>query len=306
MKALRIQGLAFSLGAILLATTTLALGRFDERIELIVVAALIVVLGLPHGALDTLFAHRLYGINTISGWLRFGSIYLLLSALVVGLWLLQPALFLGGFLFISAAHFSGDPSAGTPWPARTLYGGAIIILPALLHAEDMARLFALLAGAQPSSILVPWLSLMAWPWLAGLALALLQRFRVDWLTALEMGAVGALATIAPPLVAFVVFFCGMHSARHILRSMDYSGRSSLRLVLAAAFLPMLGVLAGSAVAWYFLKETSLDARIVQIVFVGLAALTVPHMVLVEQVRLSDWKKGAAPRPRSDATKGRAH
>jgi Brp/Blh family beta-carotene 15,15'-monooxygenase len=296
MKALRIQGLAFSLGALLLATATLALGRFDERIELIVVAVLIVVLGLPHGALDTLFAHRLYGINTLGGWLRFGGIYLLLSALVVGLWLLQPALFLGGFLVISAAHFSGDPGAGTPSPARTLYGGAIIILPALLHAEDMARLFGLLAGAQPAAILVPWLSLMAWPWLAGLALVLLQRFRADWLTALEMGAVGALATIAPPLVAFVVFFCGMHSARHILRSMDYSGRSSLRRLLAAAFLPMLGVLAGSAVAWYFLKETSLDARIVQLVFVGLAALTVPHMVLVEQVRLSDWKKGAAPRP----------
>lgn len=296
MKALRIQGLAFGLGALLLATATLALGRLDERIELIVVAALIVVLGLPHGALDTLFAHRLYGVNTLGGWLRFGIIYLLLSALVVGLWLLQPTLFLGGFLVISAAHFSGDPGAGTPWPARALYGGAIIILPALLHAEDMARLFALLAGAQPAAILVSWLSLLAWPWLAGLVLALLQRVRADWLTALEMGAVGVLAIVAPPLVAFVVFFCGMHSARHILRSMDYSGRSSLRQLLAAALLPMLGVFAGSAVAWHFLKETSLDARIVQLVFVGLAALTVPHMVLVEQVRLSGWKKGAAPRP----------
>lgn len=296
MKALRIQGQAFSLGAILLATVTLALGRLDERIELIVVAALIVVFGLPHGALDTLFAHRLYGINTLGGWLRFGIIYLLLSTLVVGLWLIQPTLFLGGFLVISAGHFSGDPGVGTPWPARALYGGAIIILPALLHAVDMTRLFALLAGAKPAAILVQWLSLLAWPWLAGLTLALLLRLRSDGLTALEMGAVGILALVAPPLVAFVVFFCGMHSARHILRSIDYSGRSSLRRLLAAAILPMLGVLIGSAAAWYFLRETSLDARIVQLVFVGLAALTVPHMVLVEQIRLSGWKKGAAPRP----------
>jgi hypothetical protein len=39
------------------------------------------------------------------------------------------------------------------------------------------------------------------------------------LTAVELGAVGVLAIVAPPLIAFVVFFCGMHSARHILRSM---------------------------------------------------------------------------------------
>jgi hypothetical protein len=75
--------------------------------------------------------------------------------------------------------------------------------------------------------------------------------------------------------------------------MDYSDRSSLYRLLAAALLPMLGVLGGSALAWYFLREISLDAKIIQLVFVGLAALTVPHMALVEQVRLSGWKKPTA-------------
>jgi hypothetical protein len=55
-----------------------------------------------------------------------------------------------------------------------------------------------------------------------------------------------------------------------------------------ALLPMIGVGLASAAAWYFLKDTALDARVVQIVFVGLAALTVPHMVLVERVRLTGW------------------
>jgi hypothetical protein len=56
---------------------------------------------------------------------------------------------------------------------------------------------------------------------------------------------------------------------------------------------MFGVVMASAVAWHLLKDTTLDARVLQIVFVGLAALTVPHMVLVERVRLSGWLKGAA-------------
>ncbi len=293
MNATQIQGLTFSLGALVLAAAAVVTARFDPRIELIVVATLIVVLGVPHGALDTIFARQLYGIHTRGGWLRFAAIYTLLAAAVVGLWLLQPTCFLLGFLFISTVHFSGDPAAGTPWPARALYGGAVIVLPTLLHAGEITRLFALLVGMDAAALVTPWLRLLAWPWLIGLALAAVLRLPRDWLTPLEMVAVAVLAVLAPPLVSFVVFFCAMHSARHILRTIDYSGRSSPGLILVAALLPMLGVVAASSAAWHFLGSTPLDARIIQLVFVGLAALTVPHMALVERVRLSGWVQGAA-------------
>jgi beta-carotene 15,15'-dioxygenase len=292
MNALRIQGLVFSLGALLLALAGTAIGTPGSRIELLVVAALIVVLGVPHGALDTIFARQLYRIRTLRDWLHFGAIYLLLAALVAGLWRLQPTLFLLGFLIISAAHFTGDPIPGTPWPARVLYGGAVVILPAALHSVEITRLFSLLAGDDAAALVMPWLSLLSWPWLIGLLLAAAHRARTDWLTALEMGSVGLLAVLVSPLFSFVVFFCGMHSARHIIRTIDYSGRSPLGLILGAALLPMLGVLVASAAAWHFLAGTSLDARVIQLVFVGLAALTVPHMALVERVRLSGWVKGA--------------
>jgi Brp/Blh family beta-carotene 15,15'-monooxygenase len=294
MNALRVQGIVFSAGALLVALGTLALGRLSPQLELIVVAVLIVVLGVPHGALDTIFAKELYGIRTLSGWLQFSLLYLLLAALVVGLWLWQPGLFLLGFLAISAAHFSGDPLQGVPWPARLFYGGSVILLPTIGHAQEIGRLFGLLVGDATATPLVPWLRWLAWPWLVGLALASLWQTRHDFWTALEMAAAGILAIVAPPLVSFVVFFCGMHSARHILRTMNFSGRSSWRYVAGAALLPMAGVLAGSALAWVFLRDTALDARVVQVVFVGLAALTVPHMVLVERVRLSGWIREKMP------------
>jgi len=294
MNALRVQGIVFSAGALLVALGTLALGRLSPQLELIVVAVLILVLGVPHGALDTIFARQLYGIRTLSSWLQFSLLYLLLAALVVGLWLWQPGLFLLGFLAISAAHFSGDPLQGVPWPARLFYGGSVILLPTIGHAQEIGRLFGLLVGDATATPLVPWLRLLAWPWLVGLALASLWQTRHDFWTALEMAAAGILAIVAPPLVSFVVFFCGMHSARHILRTMNFSGRSSWRYVAGAALLPMAGVLAGSALAWVFLRDTALDARVVQVVFVGLAALTVPHMVLVERVRLSGWIREKMP------------
>ncbi len=295
MNALRIQGLAFSIGAIVLAAVAVSAARFDPQVELIVVATLIVLLGVPHGALDTIFARQLYGIQTLGGWLRFALIYVLLSASVVGFFMLAPSGFLIGFLLISMLHFSGDPVGGTPWLARALYGGAIIVLPTLLHAEEITRLFALLVGIDAATLVTPCLSLLAWPWLIGLALAAIQRLPKDWLTALEMGAVSVLAVLAPPLISFTVFFCAMHSARHILRTIDYSGRTSPGLILGATLLPMLGVLVASAAAWHFLGGTPVNGAIIQLVFVGLAALTVPHMALVERVRLSGWVTGSVGR-----------
>ncbi len=290
MSILRLQGLVFCGAAILLAAVAATLGPLGSQIELIVIASLSLILGVPHGALDTIFARQIYGIQNLRGWICFSTIYLFLSAFVVGIWLLQPAIFLLAFLFISAFHFSGDPAAGTPWPARALYGGAVVILPAALHAVETTRLFSLLAGESATDLAMPWLVLLSWPWLAGLILAAIQRMRTDWLTALELFSVGILSVVTPPLLSFTLFFCAMHSARHILRTIDYSEKSSRVFILGAALLPMFGVLSASFVAWYFLRTTPIDARIIQIVFVGLAALTVPHMALVERVRLSGWGK----------------
>jgi beta-carotene 15,15'-dioxygenase len=293
MNVQRLQGIVFCVLALLATCGTQFIGRFSEQTELILLAALIVVLGIPHGALDTLFARRLYGIQTLWGWLGFSVVYLLLAGLVVGLWLVAPAGFLIGFLVISAVHFSGDPAAGTPQISRLLYAGTVLIFPSFFYGAEMSQLFSHLVGRDAAQAVSTGLGWLAWPWLVAICLAVLERLRRDWLTALEITAVSGLALLTPPLVAFTVFFCGMHSARHILRTAEYSGRSEIRLLAAAALLPMLGVVAASAGAWYFLQDTALDARVIQIVFVGLAALTVPHMALVERVRFSGWLKGAA-------------
>ena len=293
MNLQQLQGTVFCCLALLATCGTQFLGRFASQTELILLAALIVVLGIPHGALDTLFARRLYGIQTLWGWLGFSGVYLLLAGLVVGLWLLAPTGFLLGFLLISAVHFSGDPAAGTPQISRILYAGTVLIFPSFFYALEMSQLFAHLVGRDAALAVSSVLGWLAWPWLVAIGLTVLERLRRDWLTALEMICVSLLALLTPPLVAFTVFFCAMHSARHILRTAEYSGRSEIRLLAAAALLPMLAVLAAAAVAWYFLQDTALDARVVQIVFVGLAALTVPHMALVERVRFSGWLRGAA-------------
>ena len=131
------------------------------------------------------------------------------------------------------------------------------------------------------------MQLIAWPWLLALLLLVLRSFRRDSLHALEIMAIGLLTWIATPLLSFAIYFCAMHSPRHILRTQEYAGVTLRRMALVA-ILPLLAVLGFSVLGWYFLPPSSADERMLQLLFVTLAALTLPHMVLVERVRFSSW------------------
>lgn len=288
MTALRLQGWLFCTIAIGVAGVALAVGdaltlRFGSTTGLLL-AVLILLLGVPHGAFDTVFAKKLHGVHGWLGWLVFSLAYLSLSLLVLLAWHHAPSLFLTGFLILSALHFSGDLATGTHFVARLLYGGTMMVLPALLHENEMARLFSFLVAPQAALALAAFLHEISWPWLLATTLAAAWQMRTHYLSGFEMAAAALLALLAPPLLAFTVFFCTMHSARHIVRTWHYAGTGSVAQLSRAALLPMLGTLILGGAAAYFLRTEPLEAGVMQLVFVGLAALTVPHMALVEQVR----------------------
>lgn len=290
MRAQRIQGLTFCVLAVTVALFSPLLPSVQSARALGVIAILILFLGVPHGALDPLFAQQLHRIRSARGWLIFALLYMLAAALVVAAWRVAPAAFLMGFLLLSVVHFSGDLAASTPWLTRLLYGGAIIVLPAALHASEVLRLFAMLVGAQRASLMVAALQPIAWPWLGALLVAALVQWRRNWATAMELAAVGTVAAFAAPLYAFVAFFCAMHAARHILRTAEYAGgRAGLSRLLLLALPPMAVSTAAALLMFRYLPASSMGSGLVQIIFVGLAALTVPHMALVERVRWRNWQ-----------------
>jgi Brp/Blh family beta-carotene 15,15'-monooxygenase len=326
-------------------TNALLAPASDGITVLLLAAALILLLGVPHGALDTVFAERLHGVRGWRGrrgWIAFASAYMGAALLVLLAWYSAPHLLLPGFLLLSALHFSGDPAPGTGFIARLLYGGASIVLPALLHQSEMARLFAFLAPAQVAAALADVLHQLSGPWLLAMALMVLVHMRANWLTGVEMAATAALTVLVSPLLAFAVFFCLMHSARHIVRTWQQvaaeaktkitgattsttisittsitteittsttsertiaktaaetaaegtaAERTATTRLLRAALLPMLGtlILGGFAACYlHYLRAQPLEASLIQWLFIGLAALTVPHMALVEQVRWRGW------------------
>ena len=282
--ALRLQGRVFCWLALALAIASLVGARLEPRHELLAAGALVLLLGMPHGAFDVVVARKRFGVAGLGGWALFSMVYIGLAASVVGLWVVAPTLFLCMFLIFSALHFGADPGGDVGGLTRSLYGGAVIVLPALSHGPELQRLLSLVAGPASAAFVTPILSQLAPPWLAATVLACALAAKTSRLAACESAALVALSLAAPPLAAFSVYFCAMHSPRHILRTLAGLRAAEARHALALAMWPTLTVLVTAALLAWRGSDLPVEARVMQLVFVGLAALTLPHMVLLERAR----------------------
>lgn len=283
MNRLQLQGVLF----FLLTLLTLLVGHFfapaDSTFSLIVIASLIFFLGVPHGALDPVFAQKLLALKSWQSWLQFVLVYLLVVAATVLGWWQFPLFFMSVFLVLSMLHFSKDLTDTTPAASRLLYGGAIIVLPTALHEASMQHLFTLLLGPPEGMQIVYCLHLLVWPWMIATGLAVGFEVIKKRLAALELLAMFLLASLAEPLIAFSVYFCCMHSLRHILRTQRYCGASVGKLGLIALG-PMAGVALMAILGWIYLPSAPADGRVLQLLFILLAALTLPHMLLIHRIK----------------------
>lgn len=286
---LRRQGMLFCALALAGLIATPWLGRVNDQTLLLIIASAILLLGVPHGALDTLFAQRLYRITTRARWVVFIVFYVLLAAFVVVVWWSAPHLFLILFLTISAFHFSADPDVDIRLGARIFYGATIIVLPAALHAPQVTTLFAQLVGSDAASDIVGGLKWLIAPLLIGVVLLMVRVVLLDRLAAIEILGVVLLALFASPLIAFTLFFCCMHSPRHLLRAAALTGITPKHLMINVAVIPTLATIVLAGFGMLVFSKLPVNERMMRIIFVGLAALTVPHMMLVEQVRLRRWR-----------------
>jgi beta-carotene 15,15'-dioxygenase len=304
MNGTREQGLLFVAIALFVSLYHTVVGLPEGQRLLPVLALLIVLVGIPHGALDTLLASRMFGIQTAAQWALFSTGYLGLVVIVMAAWQEWPFPLLLLFVTVSAGHFAGDPEEGCPGWVRIVYGCAPVVLPALLYGDEVLRLFSFLAPATGASRLVEGLSMLAWPVAISLGVAAVLLVRRRWRTALEIAGVATLAALTPPLLSFTVFFCGMHSSRHVLRCLQGAGVPStahevasrngratdavkLQQALRAGLPPMAATLALLAMYWAHAGTVSFEPRLIQTVFIGLAALTFPHVIVVDG--LSRWR-----------------
>jgi Brp/Blh family beta-carotene 15,15'-monooxygenase len=243
-------------------------------------AVAIVLAGIPHGTLDVEIAAAHFGQKGIAGKAMIIASYLGCAAAMVLLWVLIPELALVSFLIISIVHFSRDWRGGVDPFLAMMVGWALVALPALASPDDVATIFAALTGNQNGAIIGALLGAASVPAALGsLVFAYWAFSHDDKQSALEVIACIAAALLLPPLIAFAVFFCGLHSPRHMANALRETG--TLSFVKKAAIIAAVSALSLGLGVLMFLYQGDIpaDMGVIRSAFVLISTLTVPHFIL---------------------------
>lgn len=256
----------------------------------------ILIVGLPHGAFDRLIVRTISPrqMPSFARTVPFAAIYVSIAALVAGLWIAAPSQALIPFLALSALHFGlAERSAG---PDRyqalqvLVHGGAPIVLIPAFHTAEVTPLFADLADGSAAALVLAGLHGLLPVWLAAAAAyATAAIHRQHLCRVAELAGLAAAFAAFAPLLGFLIYFGGVHGPRHMATTIERLKRCSLppRAVAGEVVLICAVALAGFAVAAAGCAAMGglTQPQVHRIVFIGLAALTVPHMILVDGAAL---------------------
>jgi Brp/Blh family beta-carotene 15,15'-monooxygenase len=281
-----------------LVVTTVPAGT-AETLDLVLVG-LGLLAGLPHGSID----HRIA--VSLSGQ-RMSVVVLVYAGVAAGSWVLLTTagpIALLAILSLSVAHFGlGELEilrAVTGWrPSQAIAtaigvaGTGALLLPLARSGVQLADVAEAVSPSLAIPLGNPFLRAgLAGMWVLAAVVVAAAAVRAGHAgVALDVAIVGALGALAPPLVAFTVWFGGWHAVRHYARLLTVDagcahlladgqvGRGVAVLARAAAW-PTLA--AAAVIAVLVLAAASADDPTAAIgtTIVVLLALSVPHMLIV--------------------------
>jgi len=216
----------------------------------------IVFLGIPHGALDIFMLRKVA--KTSGELLSLIGMYLFGVAVIAASWFFIPE---GAFLFFiafSCFHFAlsdlSRPFPPTGWlNTSSLEFAARFLIPFFvpfgIHPERSIELARLVRGTSVFEPLVPVLFVLA---CVALALSVLVAFveivgawkqKAEWrAVSLEPLVIFFLFFYLDPLYAFGIYFCFVHSVKHILNFLTSPIKVRFLEVLPYWLIPVAGLL----------------------------------------------------------------
>ena len=273
--------------------------------------AAVMLIGLPHGAFDGAIAFCLGFGRSTGKIIGFLVMYLLLAGLSALIWFVSPVFALAAFLGLTIVHFgSGDiehllqpgprlAQRGLKVCQILVHGGIVTILLPVFHTAEVSQLFVILGG--PNAVLImdalgP--ALLVWLTAACIYAGAGLVSRQYGIAASELAGLAALVWLLPPLPGFAIYFCVIHSRRHFssiwtAMQLHISRRFILisgGILTAASWAMGVGLYVSQSVSGSF----SPDEAFIRSVFILLAALTVPHMLLVDTMYRPTLRKVMQP------------
>ena len=271
----------------------------NSNVSTILCLLLILIIGVSHGALDHIKGQRLLELFNLKSIYIFYITYILISGVVIATWMLLPSVTLIIFLIIASYHFGKEDTQflinNRSYFIQMLYffkGFLIILAPLYFHFQETVAIFKLLLIDNEMFYLslnfietnkVIQLGIFC-STLSSIFL-FLKNFEIKkFIIFLDYFSILILNYYLSPLLAFTIYFCFLHSIRHsISLAIELNPNSvangfGLFIKKALPLTILTGVF--SFIALYLLSNSyNLDSAILKIIFIGLASLTFPHILL---------------------------
>jgi Brp/Blh family beta-carotene 15,15'-monooxygenase len=257
-------------------------------VSLGILVASVVLLGLPHGALDPMVAKGCFGNRPGFSLPLFYGLYATAAVCYTLVWWKWPAFGLSTFLAIAAYHFGSDWECRGSLLSRCAYGASIVTLPALSHPAQVSAVYEVLGSTSPQWLIQVSTVVAVCAGCIALASAAYRRCGTDLI---ELLCILAGAVVLHPLLFFVCYFALLHSPRHLLQTARSVGITRVSAIARMTAPVLLATLLLAAVFLAVLEGRRVDNRILYVVFVGLAGLTIPHMILERLAERAGEKHG---------------
>ena len=260
---------------------------------------LILSIGISHGSLDNVKGRKLFQIFEIKKFYIFYLAYILIAIIVIIFWILIPYVSLIIFLTVASYHFGKEDTqfliVENSYYNQFLFllkGSLIVFAPMYFHFNETISIFKLLFIENENfynflDLIESKKILLYCIILSTLANILLftKNFELKKFTIfLDYFSIIIINYYFSPLVAFTIYFCFLHSVRHSISLMSELDRDDLGngfKIFVKKALPLTIITAiFCAIGLYLLNNTyNLESSILKIIFIGLASLTFPHILL---------------------------
>ena len=269
------------------------------NISTILCLFLILTIGVSHGSLDHIKGKKLLELFNIQHTYLFYLLYILLALGIIFIWILLPSITLMLFLIVASYHFGKEDTeflvVDKSYLTEIFYffrGFLIILAPMYFHFQDTVNIFKLLLI--DNEVFYSILSFVEANKIIEIGIFIsttssiflfLNKFEIiKFSIFLDFFSIIILNYYLPPLIAFTIYFCFLHSIRHsISLAVELDGNSLLNgfKIFVKKAIP-LTILTGvfCLISLYLLNSgNNLDSSILKVIFIGLASLTFPHILL---------------------------
>ena len=260
---------------------------------LLVCLFLIMSIGISHGSLDNLKGKKLLKIFKVKGMEKFYFSYICLSVLIILLWILLPNILLAVFLLVASYHFGKEDTVFMSkikgFKKNILFllkGLSIIVAPLLFNYDKTNEIFLILKFNLFEEYIISkvfLLILLFLSFVAGLMLSKLENIDSGTLSIMDFSSIVLINYFLNPILAFTIYFCFLHSVRHsfgLIFELDKSFEIGLIKFIKKALPLTLITAVIYLVSIYSLNNFfELNNAIYKVIFIGLASLTFPHILL---------------------------